>query len=600
MRDNIDNIYPIELQEKYNYLEIGNKYVSTLLIIGYPRNIEMFQFVDVFDSIGKSNISIFIEKEEKAFLLKKITKIIATSKEELITTHENRADVDKLNTNIQSAKLLRNAIQVDNEDVYRMKIYICIVEENLQKLKARQKEIINFFYSKEFILKPSNFRQKDTYLSTLPLLYNNQTDNDLMTKYITSKSLANLFPFYTRNMIEKDGIILGETDNKLCVFDIFSNNHSNCNTTVLGSSGSGKSYLLKLMILRNAYLGVKQIIFDPEGEYSDIVNKVGGQVINPREYNFLYIAESLVKSIPSNFLEKKISILINQINENILLNEKETVLINKLLKQVYLENGITENIQSLFVDFQDNKFYMKKKYKAYSDFPTISDLIEKLNKTRSIDKIRKQEIINVLSRFSKVSKDVDIQNSNIISYNLSNLNTQEFKIYMNMLFWQIEEIKEEKSLIYIDEIWKCVSFGSDEILTEKIFNMFKTIRKEKMGIITSTQDISDFFTYKNGLFGRSILNNSYNKIIFNLQYIDIEDLSKAINQSQENINRMKFYERGKAFMQIGNCNFEIKVQASKWEHDLIEGRQVNEENVNSTRKPGAFRTNEENRQIFNI
>ena len=600
MREYIDNIYPIELQEKYNYLEIGNKYVSTLLIIGYPRNVDMFQFIDVFDSIGKSNISIFIEKEEKASLLKKITKIIATSKEELITTHENRADVDKLNTNIQSAKLLRNAIQVDNEDVYRMKIYICIVEENLQKLKARQKEIINFFYSKEFILKPSNFRQKDTYLSTLPLLYNNKTDNDLMTKYITSKSLANLFPFYTRNMIEKDGIILGETDNKLCVFDIFSNNHSNCNTTVLGSSGSGKSYLLKLMILRNAYLGVKQIIFDPEGEYSDIVNKVGGQVINPREYNFLYINESLVKSRPSNFLEKKISILINQINENILLNEKETVLINELLRQVYLENGITENDQSLFVDFQDNKFYMKKKYKTYRDFPIISDLIEKLNKTRSIDKTRKQEIINVLSRFSKVSKYVDIQNSNIISYNLSNLNTQEFKIYMNMLFWQIEEIKEEKSLIYIDEIWKCVSFGSDEILTEKIFNMFKTIRKEKMGIITSTQDISDFFTYKNGLFGRSILNNSYNKIIFNLQYIDIEDLSKAINQSQENINRMKFYERGKAFMQIGNCNFEIKVQASKWEHDLIEGRQVNEENVNSTRKPGAFRTNEENRQIFNI
>ena len=218
MHEDIDNIYPIELQEKYNYLEIGNKYVSTLLIIGYPRNVEMFQFVDIFDNIGKSNISIFIEKEEKASLLKKITKIIATSKEELITTHENRADVDKLNTNIQSAKLLRNAIQVDNEDVYRMKIYICIVEENLQKLKARQKEIINFFYSKEFILKPSNFRQKDAYLSTLPLLFNNKTDNDLMTKYITSKSLANLFPFYTRNMIEKDGIILGETDNKLCVY----------------------------------------------------------------------------------------------------------------------------------------------------------------------------------------------------------------------------------------------------------------------------------------------------------------------------------------------------------------------------------------------
>lgn len=104
-----------------------------------------------------------------------------------------------------------------------------------------------------------------------------------------------------------------------------------------------------------------------------------------------------------------------------------------------------------------------------------------------------------------------------------------------------------------------------------------------MGIISITQDITDFFTYQDGMFGKSILNNSYNKVIFNLQYIDTKEIKRTINQTDEELNKFKFYEKGEAFMQVGSSKLKINVQASKWEHEIIERKENNENYVDSAR-----------------
>jgi type IV secretory pathway VirB4 component len=227
-----------------------------------------------------------------------------------------------------------------------------------------------------------------------------------------------------------------------------------------------------------------------------------------------------------------------------------------------------------------NVIYIDKKYLEVKDFPTFEDLRTELKKTSEIEPKIKKNIINTIEKLNcKLQKsETDIK---LIVFDFSKLKKEKFKLYMNIFFETLKELEEDETIIYIDEIWKCVSFGSDETLTNKIYDMFKTLRKKKMGIVSITQDIYDFFTYQDGLFGKSILNNSYNKVIFNLQYVEVKEIKKIIEQKEEDINKIKLFEKGKALMQIGGSRFEVKVKASNWEHEIIEGRKTNENSISS-------------------
>ena len=92
----------------------------------------------------------------------------------------------------------------------------------------------------------------------------------------------------------------------------------------------------------------------------------------------------------------------------------------------------------------------------------------------------------------------------------------------------------EKSLIYIDEIWRLIR--KSEMLSNYIFDLYKTIRKKNAGIVTITQDISDFFSVENSNFGKSIFNNSFMKAFFKLEYQDFELLkSVGIMNDEESL-----------------------------------------------------------------
>lgn len=578
--DEVQNIYPIEAEIKYNYINIDGVYILTIIVTDYPRVFQNFEITEVLSNLGKSQITFYIKKEDKVELLKNLTRTIALSREEIITTHENRIDKDILDSKVEMAKKLRAEIQINNQEVYKINMYITLNDKNLASLKQKQKQVINYLYSKQILSRSANFRQKEAYITSLPLNTQDKLLENLTTKYMTTSGIANIFPFYTKNIMEENGIIIGKHNNELCMFDIFDKTHTNYNICVLGSSGSGKSYFVKLMILRNLYKGNKQIVFDPEGEYVDIARKFNQTVIAPEEYNLMYIHESFVKRNTEDFLYKKTEMLIEQIKEmnQFIVDEKNMKVIRETILKTYNKKSITNDVKTMYKDIGQNVIYIDKKYMEVEDFPTFNDLKTELNQNSEIEPKIKKNIINTIDKLNcklkKIEKDIKL-----IVLDFSKLKKEKFKLYMNVFFETLKELEEDETIIYIDEIWKCVSFGSDEKLTNKIYDMFKTLRKRKMGIVSITQDIYDFFTYQDGLFGKSILNNSYNKVIFSLQYVEVTEIKKIIEQKEEDINKIKLFEKGKALVQIGGSRFEIKVQASDWEHEIIEGRKTNEDST---------------------
>lgn len=124
-------------------------------------------------------------------------------------------------------------------------------------------------------------------------------------------------------------------------------------------------------------------------------------------------------------------------------------------------------------------------------------------------------------------------------------------------------LKEQNTIIYIDEMWK---YAQSKELLLSISNMYKTIRKRKASIVTITQDINDFFTYYNGIYAKSILNNSSFKLIFKMAYKDTENLNKFVDLSDFNVDSL---QKGEAILSISNNKAPIIILANEYERILL-------------------------------
>ena len=141
------------------------------------------------------------------------------------------------------------------------------------------------------------------------------------------------------------------------------------------------------------------------------------------------------------------------------------------------------------------------------------------------------------------------------------------------LFWdKIKENRNKKKTIYMDEIWRLIGITSNKEVASFIYRIFKTIRKYGGSGVAITQDIADLFSLENGIYGRSILNNSSIKTFFSLEEENIKMLEKYMTLSEKEKIEIKSLKKGECLMCVGDDHILTKIESSKQERDLIEGR----------------------------
>lgn len=563
----IVKILPLNVQIKYDYLKIDEVYVSIIIVMKYEQNIHMLKTMEVLMSKQEGEISFHISRENNYEILKKLTNIISQSSSEISEASKNQIDINVINNTKKEATELRKKIQIDDEQVYLLSTYIVIKAKSIQELIAKQKASINMLYAKQIIAKPANFRQKESYIATLPIMNNNESISKYSYSIFTEEALAKLFPFFERKILNKEGILLGKTNNNLCMIDLFDIKNNNYNMCVFGSSGTGKSYFVKLMILRNAYKGIRQIIVDPEGEYVKLVKTLGGQVYNSQNYNPFEINESCLQS--NDFFGQKVEQIIQYVL--LLVPSLDKEMLRKAVIKTYKSYGISDNKESLY-DLQDaNNIYIKPKYKR--KFPTTKDLYDVL-KEQNINKD-----IELLNNMGERNYTTSTNNTEIYCFDLSNKDIKDISKEMKVFIPKIYELTQPKTLIYFDELWKTIGFGQDSYVVQNIYNMFKTLRKRKAGIVAISQDICDLFNLDNGNFGKSILNNTNSKVMFRMEWQDIEMFERMLKNNMA-IKNISSLTRGNAHICMNSMNFNLEIKASPFEHRLIEGESY-EENINS-------------------
>ncbi len=574
-----DKMAPSYINNKNpKYLEIDGIFYSGILVIDYYREYSDIIFKNLMHTNINMYISVFYEKQDTYKTIKSLTYFIGNVGVDLKSGNTNREDIDIAAYTYNDAKYIRKEMQVNNEELYYLYTYVTIIAESENEIERNINKIEGILQSSGMATRKANFRQEQTFFSCLPLMINHEDIKRVSRRNILSSGLVATYPFISSNLCDEQGIFIGSNiyNNSMIFVDRFDREkYKNANMCIFGTSGAGKSFYTKLLILRCRMLGLEQYVIDPEREYDKVCKNLDGILIKfgPTSNTFINILDIREDSIEEEkgFLTTKIgklrgffSLVLGDLDE-----EKIALLEEKLI-EVYREKGITFDDASLYK--QDEKGNMI--FKSSKDMPILQDVYEAFEKDEKTIFFKRKlyPFIYGSLKFLNHHTNIQLTNKLIVAdiYELGEDNLQYgMYIFIELFFDKIKKDRNVKKAIYLDEIWRLIGVTSNQFVASFIYKIFKTIRKYGGSAVAITQDVSDLFSLNEGAYGKSILNNSSIKSFFSLEEENIMVLEKYANITEKEKIEIKSLKRGESLMFIGDNHILAKVECSEEEKNLV-------------------------------
>ncbi len=287
--------------------------------------------------------------------------------------------------------------------------------------------------------------------------------------------------------------------------------------------------------------------------------------------NVFDIRQDSLEDTENGYLATKITKLIGFFNLIFgELDEEEKAILEEKIIEVYKSKNITFDDNSLFKINNENNNLI---FKNAKDMPILEDFYNILDSenTRKM-KIKLLPFVKGSLKFFNNYTNIEINNKLILAdvYELGEENLKYAIFLFTEVFWdQIKKDREVKKAIYLDEIWRLIGVTSNKEVASFIYKIFKTIRKYGGSAVAITQDISDLFSLENGIYGKSILNNSSIKNFFSMEEENINILEKYSNISEKEKIEIKSLKRGECLMFAGDDHLLTKIEASEFEKNII-------------------------------
>ena len=372
--------------ENPKYLEIDNMYYAGLMIVNYLRENEDLILKGIIDTDINMNISIFYEKQNKYKILKELTYNIGNVSADLKDINNNRQDVDIAQYTYNDAKYIRKEMQINNQDIYYLYIYINVFAETIKELEFNLSKVEGILQGSGLQTRRANFRQEQIYKSSLPLMHNDKDLQLATRRNILTEGLVSTYPFISSSIFDEKGVYIGRNihNNSMIFIDRYNTQkYKNPNMCVFGMSGAGKSFYIKLLILRYGIQEINQYVIDPDREYGNVCKALNGTLIKIGPTSNTYInvfdirEESIEKDEKGNLAIKidKLKGFFNLIFGE--MNEEEKSIIEEKLIKLYESKNINFNDKSLYK--VKNK---KVVFKESTDMPILQDFYELLGQDK--------------------------------------------------------------------------------------------------------------------------------------------------------------------------------------------------------------------------
>ena len=249
-----DRIAPAYINTKNpKWIEIDNLFYSGLIIVNYNREYNDIILKNLIENNTNINISIFYERQDKYKIIRDLTYHIGTVGAELKDIKDNNQEIDIASFAYQDAKYIRKELQVNNEEIYYLYIYINLFSQNSKELENTLNKIEGICNANGLFTRRATFRQEGIFLSTLPIEENHPSIRNAARRNILTEGLISTYPFISSSIFDEEGIFIGSNiySNNFVFIDRFKKEkYKNANMCIFGTSGAGKSFFTKLMILR--------------------------------------------------------------------------------------------------------------------------------------------------------------------------------------------------------------------------------------------------------------------------------------------------------------------------------------------------------------
>ncbi|HRN69864.1 MAG TPA: ATP-binding protein [Candidatus Woesebacteria bacterium] len=372
-------------------------------------------------------------------------------------------------------------------------------------------------------------------------------------------SLAMTFPFSTASLTRNEGILYGlnQHDGSLIIFDRFT--LENANSVILGKSGGGKSFLVKLEALRLLMMGTEVIIIDPENEYRNLTKSLGGEFLD-------FSASSQVKLNPFDLnvdspdpdeLSNKILDL-HSLMRVIMgeLTPSQDALLDRALVMTYRSKGITQDPETF-------------KY----DSPLLEDLYKILI---GLEAVEARDLADRLEKFVQGSasgifnskSNFDIKNPFTV-FGVrdleENLRPVAMYIILDYIWHIVRRGEPKKRILIVDEAWYLIKNKDSGAY---LHNFAKRARKYKLGMTTITQDVEDFLATDEG---KAIITNSSLQIILKQSTAAVDRITNTFYLTGGEKHFLLSAGIGEGLFFAGQSHVGFQVVASEEEKRLIDG-----------------------------
>ncbi|KKR99294.1 MAG: Type IV secretory pathway VirB4 protein-like protein [Candidatus Magasanikbacteria bacterium GW2011_GWC2_41_17] len=272
-----DIISPAAFKVDPSFVQIGSSFARTIFVVTYPRYISVGWSSPIINLNTAFDIGMFFYPVKSEIILKQLKKKVGVLEAQIMGDSEKGAPRDPVReTALRDIEKLRDDLTQGIEHFFQYAFYVTLFANSKEALDKTTEEVESMFGSKLIYTKKVFFQSEQGFNSTLPL----GNDELMITFNMNSSPIASSFPFISSDLTSDNGILYGinRHNNSLILFDRFS--LQNANMVVFATSGAGKSYTVKLEVLRSLMLGTDVMIIDPEMEYKHLSDAVGGSYIN--------------------------------------------------------------------------------------------------------------------------------------------------------------------------------------------------------------------------------------------------------------------------------------------------------------------------------
>lgn len=552
-----DMIAPSSMDIRYDSLKIDGMYAQSFYVYAYPRYLDANWLAPVINFDVTMDISQFIYPISSEQIMGTLKKKVAQMQSSMrINAEKGQVRDPALETALEDAEVLRTKIQRGQEKFFQFALYFTVYSDSKKKLEKVAKQLESLLAGKLVMTKRTQLQAEHGFNSTIP-----QCLDELYTiRNMNTGPLSTTFPFTSSDLTSDKGILYGlnRHNDSLIIFDRFA--LENANSVVFAKSGAGKSYAVKLEILRLMMMGTDVIVIDPENEYEDLANSVGGSYlrlslnsdrrINPFDLPKPTEGENVK---PGDIVRSNVITLMGLLK--LMLGEitpEEEAILDKALIDVYALKGIT----------------MEQVDPSEMEPPTMQDLYQILG---SMDGA--ESLVQRLSKYTEGSyagifnqpTNIDL-NGGMMVFCIRDLEDALRPIAMYIILnyiWSKVRSELKKRVLVIDEAWTMMQH---EDSAKFLFGLVKRARKYYLGVSTITQDVEDFVKSD---FGKPIITNSSIQLLLKQAPSAVDVLAEVFNLTEGEKYVLLNSGVGQGLFFAGLKHVAIQVIASYTEDKIV-------------------------------